>query len=506
MEIAAFTVDLLKQTVRAWQMNEPIPDVWHTSDALPPPRPVSPAELRHDLYEYLVRLAQQKLAQLRTAEGLSVAYTNAYPTRAETTAVFTADFSTPSTDLQAWSTLYHRALHQPALTAEEMSTAVSLTPRQINRYTNQGYSELAAELQRQEREAHQRQQTSHRQRHLPPATHHHLFGVKSLLAQIRQWAMDEAAFPMLSLEGIGGIGKTTAARAAAQELAAQANWADIFWVSAQQQDLDLQHGRVRPLANAPTLTTDIVNRLADQMGYAHLAGLSTAEKLQKLRPACQSNPYLIIIDNLETLADLDDLVPHLTPLAQPTRFLLTSRHALSHYGFVQAVPVPNLLYEDSYALVQSELARRPRDFQLAPAAMKRIYDLVGGLPLALKLLAAQLGKLPLEELLHQLVHSSRMEMYSFIYRRSWASLSEEARQLLVSLHDVSADGADLAWIEFMADLSPDAFAPALAQLIDYSLLETDGNVHQPLYRLHRLTTTFLRSEIIDSWEGVDREK
>ncbi len=500
MEIAAFTVDLLKQTLRSWQMNEPVPEVWQALDALPPPRPVSAVEWRHVVHEYLVRLAQQKLAQLRTAEGLAVAYAASYPTRVETTAVFTADFTTPNHDLQSWSTLYHRYLHEPSLTAEEMSTAVSLTPRQINRYTNQGYSQLAAELQRQEREAHQRQQTSHRQRHLPPATHHHLFGVKPLLAQINQWSLDEAAFPMLSLEGIGGIGKTTVARAAARQLAAQANWADIFWVSAQQNDFDWQHGRVRPLANAPTLTTDIINRLADQMGYAHLAGLDTTEKLQQLRPACQSNPYLIIIDNLETVADLDDLVPHLTPLAQPTRFLLTSRHTLSQYGFVQSVPVRNLSYEDSYALVQSELARRPRDFQLAPATMNRIYDLVGGLPLALKLLAAQLGKLPLEELLHQLVHSSQMEMYSFIYRRSWASLSEAARQLLVSLHDVSLDGADLAWIEYMADLPPASFTPALAQLIDYSLLETDGNVHQPLYRLHRLTTTFLRSEIIDSWE------
>ncbi len=54
----------------------------------------------------------------------------------------------------------------------------------------------------------------------------------------------------------------------------------------------------------------------------------------------------------------------------------------------------------------------------------------------------------------------------------------------------------------MSFLSPDAFDDALAQLRDYSLLEAAGPPESPRYRLHRLTTTFLQTEVLEGWDEI----
>ena len=55
----------------------------------------------------------------------------------------------------------------------------------------------------------------------------------------------------------------------------------------------------------------------------------------------------------------------------------------------------------------------------------------------------------------------------------------------------------------MSFLPPAAFDEALGQLRDYSLLETAGPDDAPRYRLHRLTTTFLQTEVLAGWSAAD---
>ena len=70
---------------------------------------------------------------------------------------------------------------------------------------------------------------------------------------------------------------------------------------------------------------EIVTRLAQLLGLDRLAGLSTHDKLTGLHALLSKRAYLIIIDNLETVADVALLIPELRRLAERTRFLITSR-------------------------------------------------------------------------------------------------------------------------------------------------------------------------------------
>jgi hypothetical protein len=126
---------------------------------------------------------------------------------------------------------------------------------------------------------------------------------------------------------------------------------------------------------------------------------------------------------------------------------------------------------------------------------------IGGVPLALKLVTSQLQRLSLSRILEGLRKAHKREdMYTYIYRHTWQELLDEsARLLLLSLKYIPPDGEDEAWL-YGNSLMPQAdFDLALKQLLDCALLEITGPLDAPRYHLHRLTTTFLQTDILPGW-------
>jgi LuxR family glucitol operon transcriptional activator len=346
-------------------------------------------------------------------------------------------------------------------------------------------------------------QEGHLAQHLPPPDYVQLFGANALLDQLVALLRQDDGPRMISIEGLGGIGKTALATALANRMAGATDLAGIVWLSARHEWLTSQ-GDIQTTPDPARSLADIVTRLADQLGQTKLAGFSVEDKLAGLRPLLTAHPYLIIIDNLETVDDTALLLPALTPLMGQTRFLLTSRYTLSHYSFAYRLAVPPLSLADSRALIESELRRRGRSIQLDAPTMQQLHDIIGGVPLALKLTAAQLAHLPLSDVITGLQKANRQSserLFTYIYRRAWQLLDEPAKALLISLLSISPEGEDIAWLRIMGGLPENEFEAALQQLTAYSLLEVAGSPDAPVYRLHRLTTTFLQTEILLNWSS-----
>jgi len=502
VDVDAITAPLLNATLRAWRAADPLPPDLLALDILRDPTAASPTERGIRLHDLIVSLAATELARLRAAEGLPPA---AAVGRADALAAVARDFARHNGELEEWSALYHRFLAPVAPGVEALARAAALDARNFRRRVDGGVRRLVERLQRLEMAEHDRLRHLRRGRHLPPPEYAHLFGVaeaqRDVAGRLRQ--ADGPAF--VSLEGLGGMGKTALARAVAFALAEDSDFDGIAWISARQTWLN-DRGAIETTPDAATSLADIVARLATQLGFVELAGLSAADKLERLAGFLKSTRQLIVIDNLESVSDVELLLPALMPLARPTRFLLTSRQTLSHFPTVVRFPVRPLSLEDSQALVESELRRRGRSGALPAAEMAALYDVVGGTPLALKLIAAQMAYWPLPTLLDNLRRArdhAPERLYTFIYRRAWLALGDPARQLLLSLLPLAADGEDVGWLRAMSFLPPDAFDEALGQLRDYSLLETAGPDDAPRYRLHRLTTTFLQTEVLAGWSAAD---
>ncbi len=502
MEIGNITAALLKQTLTACQQAQSAPAELLGLDFLREMGGESPAEMQIQLRDWLLQTIQARLQTYRAVVGQTISST-APQTREEILTALAADFSHKNPELHGWSALYHRYCATISISVHDLAQAAVVVPRHFSRHVQTGLDMLVDAIRREEMAAHGRFRAHHLRRYLPPPDYNQLFGSAPLIQQLDQLLKQPDGPRIISIEGLGGIGKTALARVIADELAESGHFSGIAWISARHEWLT-ETGDLQPLADPARSLADIVTRLADQLGHADLAGLSVNEKLNRLRPSLATTKHLIIIDNLESVADLTLLLPVLATLQDVARFLLTSRHTLSAYPYVQRLPVPPLSVVDSQALIESELARLGRATQLAPTTMTQLHDIIGGVPLALKLTAAQLAHLPLQDVLNSLQQANRQSsegLFTYIYRRTWQLLNAPAKALLLSLLSISADGEDVDWLRLMSGLPEDEFQPALKQLTNYSLLEVAGTPAAPVYRLHRLTTTFLQTEILLNWSN-----
>lgn len=496
MELTTLAPPLVERALRAWRQAQDPPAELYTLHFLDDASHTSPLERGIDLHQRVLELAIGELQRYRSIEGLP-AVDPLSASRQVLYAAIADDFSHGNTELEAWSALCCRYLVPVAISPDEWASAAHVVPRQFRRRVNTGI-----ELLRQtEARAHQAQLNHRLRTRLPTPDYAQLFGAQTLIAHLTALLTRENGPAMISIEGIGGIGKTTLAQATAHHLIEHIELGGVAWISARHERLD-ERGALVTLDNPARSLDDIVARLARQLGQEHLAGLATQEKLARLKPLLDHKPHLIVVDNLETLADSAQLLPALRPLAGTSRFLFTSRHTLQHFSYVHCLPVPELSFAHSQALIASELERRGNRSVLADASMRQIYNVIGGLPLALKLVAAQMRRLPLAHILANLARPADRHteaVYTYIYWRTWQLLTDPARQLLLVMLPVSPDGEDTAWIYGNSGLPAPIFDQALSQLLDYSLLETTGDIQNPLYRLHRLTATFLQSEILNHW-------
>jgi len=410
------------------------------------------------------------------------------------------DFRQGNAELEAWSALYHRYFAPASSALETLAEAAYTSARQFRRRLKRGLHLLTQALRAEEMEAHHSLRRQRLRAHLPLPESARLFGVQEHIQRLHSWLQQPDGERIVSIEGLGGIGKTALAHAVMERVAAQGAVDGIVWVSARQNWLDLG-GEMHTLPHPARTLYDVFSRLATQLGLEHVAGLNLEEKTRALKRIFHTGTYMVVVDNLETVEDTRSLLPALAEVAGKARFLLTSRHSLRAYPFVRCFPVPELNAAAARALWLDSLARQARR-PAQNSAFETVYALVGGLPLALKLLAAQLAHLPLDVLVEHLRRGqahSQAHLYTYIYRRTWMMLSDPARQLLLSMLWASPEGEDAAWLQHMSSLPAPEFPRALQQLLEFSLLDVRGSLEQPHYHIHRLTSTFLRTEILQQW-------
>lgn len=334
-------------------------------------------------------------------------------------------------------------------------------------------------------------------RMLPPASYTRLFGADSLIASLLAAFSDPAAPSVAVIDGLGGIGKTSVGREAAQQALKLGIFQALFWKSAQRAIFTWEDIAE---SSQSTLTHDaLLDSLAEDLGRPDWASLPTSEKIRRLCTRLNETSTLIVVDNLETASDIHSLVDTLADItcSRSIRILITSRRRLEHRSPMTCFHLQPLSTTDGMALIRHFAAERGQ-IELANAPVeqiRRIHEAVGGHPLAIKLVVSQLEALSVEQALHGINGSGRMEhFYNFIYRNSWEMLSAPARQTLLALaHTPPAGGR---WDEVLAfcGLPEDSLAPALLELVRFSLVCATGDAEK-CYILHPLTRRFILNEL-----------
>jgi hypothetical protein len=316
-----------------------------------------------------------------------------------------------------------------------------------------------------------------------------------VLARLLEYLDDPRGHWVISLDGMAGLGKTALAREAAGRMVGSGRFADIAWVtvtpahytSRGQQSWDL-----------PALTCgQVLDALASQLGGTGLDLLSLPAKRDHVHELLSAGAYLVVLDNLETAIDCGTWPDWFWDMADPTKFLLTSRHWLESEVGASVILLEQLSDGEGVALIRHEAQLRglPEVAGAGDDVLRRILAVTGGNPLAIKLVMGQLASLPLNRILTALktAQPDSDAFYQYLFRVSWDLISPPAQHLLQSMARLPGAEGDWEDLSAISGLSGNDLTPAIETLTSHSLVQVSGFEHKT-YCLHPLTYHFALSQ------------
>ena len=280
------------------------------------------------------------------------------------------------------------------------------------------------------------------------------------------------------LKGEGGMGKTALSlKVAHRGLASGAFPGGVAWVNCE-----LGPGREECLR---------------QLAHVFLGDRMEQESLEQCQNRVlehlNSADSLVVLDNFETIAHDPEMLCWLAELRPPARVLVTTREQPPGlHG--RLIPVHELTEPEAVALFTEKATRAGFDTAGREPEIQEICTAVGGQPLAIELLAARCGLVPLSRLLQRVrsgpdvisaaadpTRNPRHQSLLNCIELSLKELSEPASDMLLRLC-VLPDGASPAVI--CAVMGTEEWDEAAAQLVAASVWRLSGNrytVH-PLVR------------------------
>jgi hypothetical protein len=346
----------------------------------------------------------------------------------------------------------------------------------------------------------------------PPVLHNlprpnfiEFIGREKQIAQIRSTLKHPRAWTV-SIEGIGGVGKTALAQKVALDLASEAlqtgqsDWKFIIWISAKETVLGL-NGIEHVQPGFRTLE-DLIDVILDTTGFQRDHWTSFNVKRSEAIEVLQSFPCLLIVDNLETL--VDDTVEKflIDDLPAPSKAILTSRHKTTQRGG-QVILLEGMELEQSLDFLRTTAHTQGSKVieTASDSILGEIHTLTAGIALALKLVVGQtaLGT-NLEVVLDRLKNHRSADILDFCFTETYRTLSISARQMLgaVAFFETPATIHELAMV---AGLSPVESGDAIESLIRVSLINEsfDDAKGKQVYSLLPLTRIFVEEQV-KKWE------
>lgn len=366
------------------------------------------------------------------------------------------------------------------LVAQDVADSINLDLDRLNRLQRKGILRLTQIVWAQE-EAARRCYLAEMEARLPNMSHP-LFGVEAAVEELAAKALAQDEPWTMVLTGIGGIGKTSLAVAVAKRLLEEFAFEGVVWAQ---------------VAGEAAVGEVVFAQFAQQLGVS--STLSPAEQRQAVCQILQACPYLMVVDNVESEGELVTLLQEVGELANPGKILLTARVrppevVVWGYGLgeLSLTAVSDLIHHLTNANNYPAFALPTTE------EIEALYDLAGGNPLAIKLVAGLMPVAPLPVLLADLQRAAMKEtqgMYRHIYWRVWHSLSPEAQAVLLSLLLAAGNGFTASHMLAVSKLEAGAFWTAVHLLISRSLLEVRHEKPEWRYSIHRLTASFLQIDI-----------
>ncbi|MCA9920291.1 MAG: hypothetical protein KC445_20185, partial [Anaerolineales bacterium] len=388
----------------------------------------------------------------------------------------------------------------------QVSQELDLSLDQVKHKQKDGFAQLAKIIWAMEQEA-RLARVARQKSKLEAKRYTELFGIDALSDTLFEHLTADGSPWVVTLAGIGGIGKTSLANFTVRRVIDHLQYHDVVWLTITE---GVRGKRPYPRTTPQQTFDKLILQMCRKMLPALSNQANLEERVMQLRQLLKSQNYLIIVDDLELEADTAYLISELVTLANPSRFLLTSRTKPAPHVGSQSISLPELTQEHSLALIRHYATEI--GFSAAAEAdaeeLIPIYELVGGNPFSLKHLVNLALYRPLKPLLSSLRQrplESGEKIYHHILHETWLSLSDDAKTVLAIMTLATEGGMDPEQIATFSGLADSKLWPAINELIGRSLLEVRSNtLWERSYGIHRLTELFLRS-LMDDNDDPDSE-
>lgn len=225
---------------------------------------------------------------------------------------------------------------------------------------------------------------------LPQPDYERFVGRKPALQEIRKLLNPRHRSWVITIDGIGGIGKTSLALEVAHnylrhagQLPAEEQFEAIIWTTAKQTVLTAEGIARRP--QAMRTLDDIYTTIAITLEREDIIRSPAEEQDDLIRRALTQQRTLLIIDNLETVDD-ERVISFIRDVPGPTKVIVTTRHRLD---IAYPVRLEGMDINEGRELIAGEARRR--GLNLTDGEADRLFRRTGGVPLAIVWSIAQMS-------------------------------------------------------------------------------------------------------------------
>jgi len=333
---------------------------------------------------------------------------------------------------------------------------------------------------------------------LPRPDYLRFVGRKEYLKQVFEALQHDRAW-VVSIDGVGGVGKTALAREVAETLrslppGSPSSFEFLVWTSAKESRLtpsgiDAQQVGFRNL-------DEVLSSIAGVTGFSEVLPLSLAHKKSQVLDILGAAKVLVILDNLETVED-KDVLRFLYELPRPSKALVTTRHRVEEsQKNVRLLAMPmaearEFVRQEAENLGVWDVLRRNETMT------DQIIERTGAIPLAMKLVVARmnLGQSP-DAVLASLAVADTADILEFCFEQSYCLLGSRSQEtfLVLSIFDMPATREE---VSIVSGTKGSELDQALADLVRCSLanVQYDEGRATDLYSLLPLTRAFARGQL-----------
>ncbi|MBD2303240.1 helix-turn-helix domain-containing protein [Nostoc sp. FACHB-87] len=278
---------------------------------------------------------------------------------------------------------------------------------------------------------------------LPQKTYSNFVGRETEKERLLKLLSPDHAAPIITVDGIGGVGKTALAIEVAYQClkASQNNLPDIpvfdaiIFTSAKLRNLNSAGGilTILPTSQQQFNLSNIFRAIADTLeDRTIIAEAAPEELLNAVHKSLAKQQTLLIVDNLETIDDKESVLSFLDGLPRTVKSIITTREQKSIYVHIRLTSLPEA---KSLELIQHEL--KTKDYPgicLTEDEQKKLYQGTAGIPIAIVYAIGRLADSRSFETVLNDVQSAKGRVADFLFTQNATSLrGKPTHKILMAL-------------------------------------------------------------------------